>query len=571
MIFTKGLFLVVVFLIHTTSAINLNFFNFNKSPDQNETTATIPIEPTKSISSSIEVTESSTPTPVLNTLPEITESPIPVLNHSPAIITESPITVVNYSPPDSNVNLVILQKHEFENETEAVDASPEITDNNNKPSVPNRPDVQEIDETRNSSVYNYSVNETILEELEDIFNDTIMTTTPTSQPTPDLPNSPKIFLPSFTLPKRKTVQFTHTIVTTITKLETVYPSCVKMENVRSVCDGSLISIQPTPTLFNHADLNTQMANINNDDNFDIIEPPESRKKRSQDSTITLKNLKESESKLRVDFIEPSESDYEFEVLPPGVENKQKNSSDNLQGRGPNDATQPLAIIESLLLNKPKVEFFTAYLATTSVRTITNNAVTATVIARNCIPKNMNLKRCPISTEFETKAPIRPIKPIVDKPENTKSPTKQHKEAETKQKPTPVVNKPAEHTKSTTKQQHKEAETEKKPILVVCKQENTKSTTKQHKQAEAEEKFISIKPKPSTNKPPVLLPPQQKPFDALEQLREYLIMNANRLFNDKPNSYEIIDLNAGSTIIQSADTALSPIYYKKRSIRVKRQR
>ncbi|XP_065226466.1 uncharacterized protein LOC135849801 [Planococcus citri] len=527
MIFTKESFFVIV-LIHTTAAINLNFFNFNKSPAQNETTTTtIPIQPTKSFSSLIEVTES--PTPVL-------------LNHSAAIITESPIAVVNYSLSDSNDNLVILQKHEFENETEAVDASPEITDNNNTSSVPSRPDMQEIDETRNSTVYKYSVNETILEDTS-IFNET--TTTTTSQPTPNLPNPPKVFTPSaFTLPKRKTVQFTHTIVTTITRLETVYPSCVKMENVRSVCDETLLTIQPTPTLFNRVDLNTQMANISNDDNFDIIEPPESRRKRSQNSAIASKNLKESESNLRVDFIEPSELDYEFEdVLPPGVENKQKNGSDNLQGRGSNDATQPLAIVESLLFNEPKVEFYTAYLATTSVRTITSNAATATVIARNCIPKNMNLKKCPISKEFQTKAPIRP-----PKPENTKSTIKQHKEAETEENPSPVVYKP-ENT-------------------------STKSTTKQHKEeeVESEKKIISIKPKPSTNKPPVQLPPQQKPFDALEQLREYLIMNAHRLFTDKPNTHETIDLNAGSTIIQSADTALSPIiYHKKRSNRVKRQR
>lgn len=67
-----------------------------------------------------------------------------------------------------------------------------------------------------------------------------------------------------------------------------------MEKVKSVCDGKLITIEPTPTVLNAANERTETSNITNDEVFDIIEPPEVRKKRSSDSKITMKNLKESE-------------------------------------------------------------------------------------------------------------------------------------------------------------------------------------------------------------------------------------------------------------------------------------
>lgn len=170
----KELVFVVIFLIHTNTAISLNFFNFIKGTRANETIKEIiSIEPTKTVSASIR-------------------------------ITDSPIQTINQSLPEPNIRPVDIEKHEFENETEAIDASPENTADF-KPSTL-KPTWQEIDETKNSS---YLVKETINEE-----HSKEESAKPTS--TSNRPDIPKVsLLKLHSLPKKKTVTFTTTIVSKV--------------------------------------------------------------------------------------------------------------------------------------------------------------------------------------------------------------------------------------------------------------------------------------------------------------------------------------------------------------------
>lgn len=65
----------------------------------------------------------------------------------------------------------------------------------------------------------------------------------------------------------------------------MHPSCLKLQDVRSTCDGTLITIQPTPTLLSHDFTQTNVAlpdegNIS----YDVVEPPENRKRRTINTT-----------------------------------------------------------------------------------------------------------------------------------------------------------------------------------------------------------------------------------------------------------------------------------------------
>lgn len=205
-------------------------------------------------------------------------------------------------------------------------------------------------------------------------------------------------------------------------------------------------------------------------------------------------------------IEPSELDYEFEEFNPVPANRY--GSEKLHGRG----TQPISIIESLAA-EPKFEFVTKYLPITSVQTVTNNDFTATIIAHNCVPRNIKLKKCQIMPESvtTTRHPILPVKSIINKQNISKSETEQ------------AVKKNEQKTFAS------------KPSSSLSSEHET-----------------------------------QKPFDSINELNKYLSMNAHRLIHSNAEGYEIIDLNAESIIIEASDDQ-PPFYNEKRSTRVKRER
>lgn len=226
------------------------------------------------------------------------------------------------------------------------------------------------------------------------------------------------------------------------------------------------------------------------------------------------------------MIESSEPDYEFEFQPDDTSHPTPTSEKLLGG-----LSKPHNFIESLLINEPKIEFVTDYLFITAVQTVTDYAVTATVIAHDCLPSNINIKSCPKSPHVLPTIPILPpatlpILPILySQNMTTKRPNKMKNiQPKPPHVPPTIAILPILHSQNMTTKRPNEV----------------KEIQPNHQQM-----FFLPSAKPDEVLPPA--PQPQKPYNILEQLNQYLIMNAERLIGT--SGYETVDLNAESTIIE----------------------
>lgn len=191
-----------------------------------------------------------------------------------------------------------------------------------------------------------------------------------------LPPVSKITLPKLpAIPKRNTITLTTTVLTQKTKRVVVHPTCLRLHNVQSVCNGHLETIVPTPIL----PVVPLWKSSEAVDDADRVYRGSISPSATQQILAT-----EIEDSPRKNILEPSEHEYEYT-------SSLHDPTDSLALESESETRNLGNFIDNIM--GPKYKIVTKHLTVTKVIPFTDYAHTATIVAVNCLPPNLPYILC----------------------------------------------------------------------------------------------------------------------------------------------------------------------------------